>query len=67
MGFFEPCSTMPAWHACLLAVGTSLASLTASTLYHQVSLIYELKQIFIQKTIVLSSHKSLWYTDAYCI
>jgi hypothetical protein len=36
MGFFESCSTMPAWQAWLFAAGTSLASLTVSTVYHQV-------------------------------
>jgi hypothetical protein len=38
MGFFESCSTMPAWQAWLLAAGTSLASLLSSTLYHQVKI-----------------------------
>jgi hypothetical protein len=36
MGFFESCSTMPAWHAWLLAAGTSLAAFLSSTFNHQV-------------------------------
>jgi hypothetical protein len=36
MGFFESCSTMPAWHAWLLAAATSLAAFLSSSLSHQV-------------------------------
>jgi hypothetical protein len=39
MGFFESCSTMPTWRAWLLALGTSLAALTSSIIYHQVTII----------------------------
>jgi hypothetical protein len=39
MGFFEPCSTMPAWQAWLLVAGTALAALTNTSIYHQVKII----------------------------
>ncbi|CAF1179879.1 unnamed protein product, partial [Adineta ricciae] len=35
MGFFESCSTMPAWHAWLYIVGIGLASLTSNVFYNQ--------------------------------
>jgi hypothetical protein len=37
MDFFEPCSTMPAWHAWLLAAACVLTAMFSSLLLHHVS------------------------------
>jgi hypothetical protein len=45
MGFFEPCSTMPAWHAWLLAAAIGVVTLLGSTLNHQVErILFHYKQ-----------------------
>lgn len=36
MSFFESCSTMPAWHAWLLALATILTAFSSSLISHQV-------------------------------
>ncbi|CAF4098406.1 unnamed protein product [Adineta steineri] len=35
MGFFEPCSSMPSWHAWLLAFATIIAALTSSLIVNE--------------------------------
>ncbi len=40
MDFFDPCSTMPAWKAWLLASGTVLAGLCSSIIFNNVSVIF---------------------------
>jgi hypothetical protein len=36
MEFFEPCSTMPDWHAWLYAIATIIATLLSNVITHQV-------------------------------
>ena len=36
MSFFEPCSTMPVWKACLLAIAPVIAALGTSTIFNEV-------------------------------
>jgi hypothetical protein len=65
MGFFESCSTMPAWQAWLFAAGTSLASLTVSTVYHQVKIFYSIfKSILNIFLLVFSSSLYMWFKTA---
>ncbi len=64
MGFFESCSTMPAWRAWILAAGTSLAALTCSCIYHQVKIILSTLKCIPILLLVFSSNVFMWFTNA---
>ncbi len=68
MDFFEPCSTMPIWHAWLLAIACVLTAICTSVLIQHVNYEFYLKKKTHDHIIlVFLLYSNGWFTNACCL